>query len=66
MKRAAVRGRGTLFVLLALRADDQVAASPALCAVLAAVCFLMAGVALLDLDVIKRRSEDQHRRHHPT
>lgn len=57
---------GTLFVLLALRAADQGTPSRALCMVLAAVCFLMAGVALLDLDVIKRRRREQRRWHHDT
>lgn len=54
---------GTVFVLLALRAGAQGTPSRALCMVLALVCFLMAGVALLDLYVIKRRRREQQRHH---
>lgn len=55
---------GTVFALLALRAGEEGTPSRALCTVLAAVCFLMAGVALLDLYVIKRRRREQQRWHH--
>lgn len=54
---------GTLFVLLALRDAEPGTPSRAVCLALAVVCFLLAGTALLDLSVIKRRLREQQRRH---
>ncbi|MFB6510386.1 hypothetical protein ACFCW4_20650 [Streptomyces virginiae] len=56
-------GGGTVFVLLALHATEHGEPSSPLCVVMAAVCFVMAAVALIDLYVINRRAREQQRWH---
>ncbi|MFE5860236.1 hypothetical protein ACFQ77_06705 [Streptomyces virginiae] len=56
-------GGGTFFVLLALHATEHGKPSATLCVVIAAVCFVMAAGALVDLYVINGWAREQRRWH---